>query len=378
MLNQLSSPRIAVKLIFFINGFVHANLAARFPRIQEIFSIDNGTLGIVLLSSSVGALIAMPFTGWLIIRNGSRRITIAAVFLYCLSVPLMPVMPDVFGLAFIFFIMGITAGMLDVSMNAQAVMVERQNSKPIMTSFHALFSIGMVAGAGCGALFVKLETTLFLHLSVIIALGLLGAAWARYHLIHDKPQEKINEGPAFRLPNSAMVSIGVIAFCCMLGEGAMADWSTNYMEKIAGASKALAPIGLSSFALAMTIGRFFGDSARIKFGDRMLMIYLGLISTLGLTVTLLFIHPFAVIAGLFITGLGLSSIVPIAYSIAGNTKNLSPGVGLAMVTTVGYSGFLFGPPIIGFVADWQSLRLALGAVAVLFVVMTLLTVRYKS
>ena len=378
MLTQLSPPRIAVKLIFFINGFVHANLAARFPRIQEIFSIDNGTLGIVLLSSSVGALIAMPFTGWLIIRNGSRRITIAAVFLYCLSVPLMPVMSDVFGLAFIFFIMGITAGMLDVSMNAQAVMVERQHSKPIMTSFHALFSIGMVAGAGCGALFVKLETTLFLHLSVIIALGLLGAAWARYHLIHDKPQEKINEGPAFRLPNSAMVSIGVIAFCCMLGEGAMADWSTNYMEKIAGASKALAPIGLSSFALAMTIGRFFGDSARIKFGDRLLMIYLGLISTLGLTVTLLFIHPFAVIAGLFITGLGLSSIVPIAYSIAGNTKNLSPGVGLAMVTTVGYSGFLFGPPIIGFVADSQSLRLALGAVAVLFVVMTLLSVRYKS
>jgi fucose permease len=377
VLTQLSPPRIAVKLIFFINGFVHANLAARFPRIQEIFSIDNGTLGIVLLSSSVGALIAMPFTGWLIIRNGSRRITIAAVFLYCLSVPLMPVMPDVFGLAFIFFIMGITAGMLDVSMNAQAVMVERQHKKPIMTSFHALFSIGMVAGAGCGALFVKLETTLFLHLSVIIALGLLGAAWARYHLIHDKPQEKINEGPAFRLPNSAMVSIGVIAFCCMLGEGAMADWSTNYMEKIAGASKALAPIGLSSFALAMTIGRFFGDSARVKFGDRTLMIYLGLISTLGLTITLLFIHPFAAIAGLFITGLGLSSIVPVAYSIAGNTKSLPPGVGLAMLTTVGYSGFLFGPPIIGFIADWQSLRLALGVVAVLFVIMTFLCARYK-
>lgn len=378
MLNHLSPPRLAVKLIFFINGFVHANLAARFPRIQEIFSIDNGTLGIVLLSSSVGALIAMPFTGWLIIRNGSRRITIAAVFLYCLSVPLMPVMPGIVGLSFIFFIMGITAGMLDVSMNAQAVMVEQQHSKPIMTSFHALFSIGMVIGAGTGALFVKLQTTLLVHLSVVVVLGLLGAAWARYHLIHDKPEEKIAEGPAFRLPNAAMVSIGVIAFCCMLGEGAMADWSTNYMEKIAGASKALAPIGLSSFALAMTIGRFFGDSARAKLGDRKLMIYLGLVSTLGLLVTILFIHPFVVIAGLFITGLGLSSIVPIAYSIAGNTKNLSPGVGLAMVTTVGYSGFLFGPPIIGFIADWHSLRLALGMVAILFVMMTILSIRYKS
>lgn len=374
----MTPPRIAVKLIFFINGFVHANLASRFPKVQELFSIDNGILGFVLLSSSVGALIAMPFTGWLIIKNGSRRITIFSVFVYCLFIPLVPLLPGIAGLILIFFIMGLTAGMLDVSMNSQAVMVEQQLNKPIMTSFHALFSVGMVAGAGCGALFIKLDTTLFTHLAIITGLGLLGAAWARYHLIHDKPKDKVVEGPAFRLPNAAMVSIGVIAFCCMLGEGAMADWSTNYMENIAHADKALAPIGLSAFALAMTIGRFFGDSARIKLGDRKLMVICGMISTLGLLFTLTFIHPYAVIFGLFITGIGLSSLVPIAYSIAGNTKNLSPGVGLAMVTTVGYSGFLFGPPLIGLIADLQSLRVSLGLVAILFVIMTILSARYKS
>jgi len=374
----VTPPRIAVKLIFFINGFVHANLAARFPKVQELFSIDNGILGFVLLATSVGAFIAMPFTGWLIMRNGSRRITIISVFVYCIVVPLIPIMPGLAGLVFIFFSMGLTAGMLDVSMNAQAVMVEQQHGKPIMTSFHALFSIGMVAGGGCGALFVKLNTTLFTHLSTVIGLSLLGAAWARYHLIHDKPKEKIAEGPAFRLPNAAMVSIGVIAFCCMLGEGAMADWSTNYMENIAHADKAMAPIGLSAFALAMTIGRLFGDSARIRFGDRNLMIGCGLISTIGLLLTLTFIHPYAVILGLFVTGIGLSSIVPIAYSIAGNTKDLSPGVGLAMVTTVGYSGFLFGPPLIGLIADLHSLRISLGLVVILFVIMTILSARYKS
>jgi len=374
----VTPPRIAVKLIFFINGFVHANLAARFPKVQELFSIDNGILGFVLLATSVGALIAMPFTGWLIMRNGSRRITIVSVFVYCIVVPLVPLMPELAGLVFIFFSMGLTAGMLDVSMNAQAVMVEQQHGKPIMTSFHALFSIGMVAGAGAGALFIKLNTTLFTHFSVVIGLSLLGAAWARYHLIHDKPKDKVMEGPAFRLPNAAMVSIGVIAFCCMLGEGAMADWSTNYMENIAHADKALAPIGLSAFALAMTIGRLFGDSARIRFGDRNLMIGCGLVSTIGLLLTLIFIHPFAVIAGLFVTGIGLSSIVPIAYSIAGNTKDLPPGVGLAMVTTVGYSGFLFGPPLIGLFADLHSLRISLGLVVILFVIMTILSARYKS
>jgi MFS family permease len=374
----LSPSRIAVKLIFFINGFVHANLAARFPRVQELFDIDNGTLGFVLLSSSVGALLAMPFTGWLIIRNGSRRITIFSIFLYCIFVPLVPLMPGLPGLVVLFFIMGLTAGMLDVSMNSQAVMVEKIHEKPIMTSFHALFSIGMVAGAFCGALFVKLETTLFVHFAVIVGMSVAAAAWARYHLIHDKPKEKEVDGPAFRLPNAAMVSIGVIAFCCMLGEGAMADWSTNYMENIALASPALAPLGLSAFALAMTIGRFFGDGARLKFGDRKLMVMCGLISTMGIALTLLFNNPYSVIAGLFIIGIGLSSIVPIAYSIAGNSKNLPPGVGLAMVTTVGYSGFLFGPPIIGLLANWQSLRIALMVVAFLFVIMTFLSARYKS
>ena len=376
--SSISPSRIAVKLIFFINGFVHANLAARFPRVQELFDIDNGTLGFVLLSSSVGALLAMPFTGWLIIRNGSRRITIFSIFLYCIFVPLVPLMPGLPGLVVLFFIMGLTAGMLDVSMNSQAVMVEKIHQKPIMTSFHALFSIGMVAGAFCGALFVKLETTLFVHFAVIVGMSVAAAAWARYHLIHDKPKEKEVDGPAFRLPNAAMVSIGVIAFCCMLGEGAMADWSTNYMENIAMASPALAPLGLSAFALAMTIGRFFGDGARLKFGDRKLMVMCGLISTMGIALTLLFNNPYSVIAGLFIIGIGLSSIVPIAYSIAGNSKKLPPGVGLAMVTTVGYSGFLFGPPIIGLLANWQSLRIALMVVAFLFVIMTFLSARYKS
>jgi predicted MFS family arabinose efflux permease len=377
----MTHPRIAINLIFFINGFVHANLASRFPKVQELFRVDDGTFGFVLLATSFGALMAMPFTGWLIIRNGSRRITLASAFLYSVVVPLVPLtiaLPGISGLLLVFFVMGITAGMLDVSMNAQAVMLEQQYSKPIMSSFHALFSIGMAIGAGCGALFVKLNTSLFLHLSVITALGLIGAAWSRYHLIHDKPQEKKSEGPAFRLPNAAMVSIGVIAFCCMLGEGAMADWSTNYMLNIAQASEAFAPIGLTTFALAMTIGRTFGDTARTKWGDKNLMIGCGVISTIGIALTLGFPSPYVAIAGLFLTGIGLSAIVPIAYSIAGSSKGLSPGVGLAMVTTVGYSGFLFGPPLIGLLADWYSLRMALGLVAALFVIMTLLSVRYKT
>lgn len=370
-------PRVAVNILFFINGFLHANLAARYPKVQEVFTLDNGNLGLLLLSTSVGAVLAMPFTGWLIIKNGSKRIAILSIFSYCLVFPLITWMPGLPGLIPLFFIMGITAGMLDVSMNAQAVMVEKAKGKPIMTSFHALFSIGMALGAGCGSFFIGLNTTLFIHL-LIITLGSLVASFAaQFHLLLDEPMTDA-DGPAFRLPTTALLTIGIIAFCSMLGEGAMADWSTNYMENIASASKTIAPLGLSAFALAMTIGRIFGDSARAKYGDKKLMVVCGLVATTGLTISILMIHPIMVMFGFFLVGSGLSVIVPIAYSIAGNSPGISPGVGLAMVTTVGYAGFLFGPPIIGFLADWQTLRLALLFVVGLFLLMSVLTYRYGS
>lgn len=374
----MSSSRIAVKILFFLNGFIHANYFSRLPRIQEHFEVDNGTLGLVLLSSSVGALLAMPFTGWMIIRNGSRNVSLFSSYFYCALFLFIPHMPSVQALMALFFIIGLSTGMMDVAINAQAVLVEQQMKKPIMTSFHALFSVGMMLGALCGSLYSEFQIDLPIHFLSIAAGSVVVVFIARYYLVHDKPLKKDKDTPAFRLPNAAMVSIGVIAFCSMLGEGAMADWSTNYMEHIAHASKGLAPLGLSAFAFAMTIGRVFGDSARVKFGDRALMITCGLIALTGLSIFVLFTHPFAAIAGFFIVGIGLSVIVPIAYSIAGNTKDLPPGVGLAMVTTVGYSGFLFGPPIIGFLADVATLRYALVLVGVLFALMSVLSFRYKS
>jgi MFS family permease len=374
----VSSSRLAVKLLFFLNGFIHANYFSRLPRIQEHFKVDNGTLGLVLLSASVGALLAMPFTGWMIIRNGSRKVGLFSSYFYCILFLFIPHMPGVITLMILFFIIGLSTGMMDVAINAQAVMVEQQIKKPIMTSFHALFSVGMMLGALCGSLYSEFHIELALHFLSIAVVSVIAVFIARYYLVHDKPLKKDKDTPAFRLPNAAMVSVGIIAFCSMLGEGAMADWSTNYMENIAMAAQSIAPLGLSAFALAMTIGRIFGDRARIRFGDRSLMIACGLIALSGLILSILFVHPFAVIAGFFIVGIGLSVIVPICYSIAGNTSNLPPGVGLAMVTTVGYSGFLFGPPIIGFLADSLTLRYALVLVGILFALMSVLSMRYKS
>lgn len=365
--------RLAVNVSFFINGFVYANWVSRLPRIQDQFHADDKEIGFVLLASALGAVLAMPFTGWVIIKNGSRKITLASLVLYCIFVPLIPFIPSYIVLLLLYFVMGITTGMLDVAMNAQAVMVEQQYQRPIMTSFHAFFSIGMALGAWCGALFADTVLSIFQHFLTISLISLAAAFWVRYNLIHDKPSlEEKHEGPLFRLPNAALVSIGIIAFCCMMGEGSMADWSVNYMENIAHSSVTLAPIALSAFASAMTLGRIFGDRMRTIVGDARLIVIGGTVSTMGLIVILIFPHQYVVISGCFFVGLGLSSIVPITYSIAGNSKELPSGVGIAMVTTVGYSGFLVGPPIIGFISELHDLRFGMSVVAVLFLLMTVL------
>ncbi len=367
----MSLNRIAVNISFFLNGFIYANWVSRLPRIQELYKADNGTIGVVLLSMSLGAVCAMPFTGWMIIRNGSRRITIAALFLYCIFVPLIPFMTGVPLLIALYLIMGITTGMLDVAMNAQAVMVERAYQKPIMTSFHAFFSIGMALGAWCGALFADLRFDIAHHFMIIVGVSVIAVLWVSRNLIHDKPDPTHNDhGPLFRIPSKALISVGIIAFCCMMGEGAMSDWTVNYMENVVLSPKALAPIALSGFATGMTLGRIFGDSVRSRLGDARLIITGGLLASGGLALALLLPSTFIAIAGFLLVGIGLSTIVPITYSIAGNAPDLPSGVGLAMVTTVGYSGFLFGPPIIGFIADVFGLRIGLAVVLALMMVMT--------
>lgn len=365
--------RIAVKVAFFLNGFIYSNWGARLPRIQELYNADDGRIAVVLFAMSLGAVAAMPFTGWVIIRHGSRVITLVALILYCIFVPLIPLMPAFPALLILYLTMGISTGMLDVAMNAQAVMIENEYKRPIMTSFHALFSIGMALGPWCAVLFEKLQFDLSAHFTIIIAVSLVAVFWVSRNLVHDRPDPTLKEeGPLFRFPNKALLSVGIIAFCCMMGEGAMAEWTVNYMENVALASKLIAPIALSAFATAMTLGRIFGDGIRAAWGDTKLIMAGGTMASVGLLLTVMVPLPWTVIFGTFLVGLGLSTIVPIAYSIAGNEKGLPSGVGLAMVTTVGYSGFLFGAPIIGFIADVSSLRVGLSVVIVLFLIMTYL------
>jgi len=370
----MKKNRLAVNLYFFVNGFIYANWVSRLPRLQEIYEMDNGTTGMVLLIFAIGALVAMPISGWLIVKNGSERMTILFAFLFCSTIPFLTVMGSTLALGILLFIGGMFTGVMDIGMNAQAVLVEEKYKRPIMSSFHAVFSGGMMIGAGVGALFTKWETPIFQHFLIITFIALGIALYSSFYLVKDKPNPASKaENKGLQMPTSALWGIGIIALCCMLGEGAMADWSTIYMNQIAKADPALAPIGLGAFSTAMMIGRIFGDRGRIIFGDGKLLIINSLVALFGIILLVTFPSPILSIIGFFFIGLGLSVIIPIAFSTAGSMEGLAPGVGISMVSTIGYSGFLLGPPIIGFIADWQTLRIGMLFIAFLFLVMTFLT-----
>ena len=367
----MKTNRLAVASFFFFCGFLYANWVARLPEIQRLYGVSNATLGTLLLCLAAGSIISMPFAGALTVLFGSHRLTWVTAVGFCVFAPIIPLVSNVWVIGGLFFILGMNNGSLDVSMNGQAVYVERLYGKPIMSSFHGVFSVGMALGAGSGALFAQLNVPLFTHLLTISCLCLLLIGWASFHLIKDEGTASQNTegGQTFRLPTKAILPLGIIAFCGMTGEGTIADWSAIYMNKVIGKSEAFSALAFGAFATAMTFGRIFGDYFIKRFGKRTILIFSSLLSFLGLSVAILVPSAYIVLLAFFSVGLGLANVVPIVYSTAGNTEGVSPSVGIAMSTTIGYTGFFIGPPVIGYLSDAFSLPIGLAFTLILFVIM---------
>lgn len=368
--------RLSVSIFFFVNGFLYASPMARLPELQRFFGISNSALGLVLFCGAAGSLMAMPLAGWLTNKYGSDQITRYSGLMFCLFIPMIPLLPSVWAARFFFFMVGFSAGSTDVSMNGQAVYVERLWGKSIMSSFHAVFSIGMALGAGVGGMFSKFEIPLFTHL-VLLAVPCIGLLlWASTHLLKDQPTTQTDETTGFQLPTKAILPLGIMAFCGMTGEGSMIDWSAMFMNKVLGQSESFSALAFGTFGTAMTIGRIFGDTLTERLGKSRLLIFDSLLAIVGLCLVLVFLNVWVALVGFFLMGFGLSTVVPIIYSTAGNTPNVPPSVGIAMATTIGYAGFFVGPPTIGFLSDVLGLRIALCFTLFLLVLMMVLILRY--
>lgn len=368
---ELRAARLSVAAIFLLNGTATANWLVRIPAVQRKLGLTEGELGLALFGVAVGALASMPWTGRLVARFGSKRVTQVAAFVFAVVFLLPPLATNGLALFVALVVLGAGHGALDVAMNAQAATVERQYERPIMASFHALWSLGGLVGATMGGVIASRGVGLMSHLGVlalVVAL-LVGRITSR---MLPAGADAAPEHAARGRPHGALIALGVLAFCVLLGEGAMADWSAVYLRDVTHAGPGLAAAGYAAFSLAMASGRLVGDSLRLRVSSTVLVRFGGALAAVGLASGLAFASSWAAIVAFGAVGAGLSIAFPIALAAASALPGTSPGPAIATVSTFGYAGFLAGPPLIGFVAEGTSLRGGLLVVVVSCVVVAAL------
>jgi MFS family permease len=384
------AARRAVSWLFFLNGALFGTWVSRLPLVQSQHGLSHGELGVALLGLAMGALIAMPLSGWASARVGSRMVCHVWAVFYSLLLPVLAFAPTSGWLMVALIAFGAGHGGLDVAMNAQAVKVEGRYPRPIMSGFHALFSAGGLAGAALGAGMAGLQVPVALHFGVMAAgLGGWVALRAFGPLLPEEPKESPSE-PASASPGSPLplplpacsgrrpggwanlLAMGALAFCVMLGEGAMADWTGVYLKDVTLAGDGLASAGYAAFSLTMMLGRFWGDRLTLRLGPVRLVRWSGVLAASGLALALVTAQPWAAFVGFAAVGAGFATVIPQVFSAAGRAVVIAPSVALATVTTMGYGGFLLGPPLIGFAAEGLGLRGALGIVVVTSALLLLL------
>ena len=362
------TPRVATSAMFFANGLVLATWVLRIPDVRDALHLSDAQVGTAILGMAVGSLFSMPLSGRWIVRWGSAAMTRLFALLFCLSLPLPFLAHSLPTLFLALALVGLTNGAMDVSMNAGGVAVERHLGRPVLSSFHAWFSLGNLAGALLGSLILGLGVSLWAHVLGTVAFTLGLTTVAGFALL---PRHFDNSGESAppevartlwqRLRLSPLVlGMGLLCFLGMLGEGATGDWSGLYFRDVLLVSGGLVGLGYSAFTLAMTVGRVFGDRWRSRFGAGPLVVAGGVVAGLGVLAAILSREPWLAGLGYALTGLGVANIVPVLYGVAGRAMSAH---GIAQVATLGYLGFLAGPPLIGYVAHALGLRAGLLVIA---------------
>jgi fucose permease len=362
----LFQARAGVAAVFFLNGLGWGSWVPRIAEIQDRLGASDGQLGLALFMAAVGALLAMPLAGAAAHRHGSRTATAVTAPSFGLSLSGLALAPDLVGLGFALFVVGVASGALDVSMNAQGVAVEKRYWAPIMSSLHGMFSLGAMAGAGTTGLIAALGVPLLPHFAGVSALIIVAGTLACRPMVR-AADEGGAEGPGFARPSLGLLLPGIVALAALLSEGAMADWSAVYLSTSLGAGTTLAAAAFAAFSLAMAAGRFSGDRLVARLGGDLVVRAGGALAAVGLGLTLAIGNAVVAVVGFGLVGAGLACVFPVVLSSAARAPDLPPSAAIAAVCTVGYFGFLLGPPAIGGLAEVVGLPVALGLVVLLCV-----------
>ncbi|WP_371732304.1 MFS transporter [Ruegeria sp. HKCCA6837] len=361
----------AVSAMFILNGALFGIWASRIPAVRDRLGLSHEELGYGLLFMAAGAVCSFPITGRLTDQFGAVAVTRVIAVLYTLSLILLAMAGGFWGLAVFLFIFGAFHGSMDVAMNAWAAEVEQTFDKPVMSSFHAMWSLGAGLGALSGYVAVQMGLSVLAHFllagGLVVAFALT-SSWVRWT---SKRSER-GQGSVFALPSGILVLVGFTALCGALGEGAVADWSAIYLRDITNATESVAALGYAVFSVTMVAFRLAGAVVITRFGPVATARFGGLCAAVGVFAVVSAVTPLPALAGFALMGVGYAVIMPLAFSRAASDPVVPPGQAIASVATLGYGGLLIGPPLIGFLAELFGLRLAFSVLLPLAALITVL------
>lgn len=402
---QKRATRIAVSSLFFLTGLCFASWGSRIAAIQQSLHMSDGGLGTALLALPIGSVLSMPVAGYMIARFGSRHVLMVAAVCYAIILPTLGLAQAPWQLFCILMLFGFAGNMANIAVNTQAVAVEALYGRTIMASFHGLWSLAGFTGASIGAFMAGQGIAPYQHFLLITAIAVvIVVVSAKYTVAHTAVKEKPKRLPSVEgQPQLSTIKkirlwvlktqvklrglwslvmalriLGVIAFCSMICEGTMFDWSVVYFKKVILAPDGRAGIGLSAFMCTMASFRFVADWLTTRMGHRKVLQLSGILTASGLLIAVALPYFVTGVFGFLLVGAGVSSVVPLVYSAAGKSKKAEPGVALATVSTVGYLGFLMGPPLIGFVAQASSLVISFSIIAVMGACIAIMGSRIKT
>ncbi|MGZ8539372.1 MAG: MFS transporter [Chitinophagaceae bacterium] len=369
--------RVAVSAFFFCQGLCFASWASRIPDIKSTLHLSDAGLGSILLALPAGQLLAMPFSGRLVTNFGSKKVLRICAVLYALCLTNIGLATQPWHLAVGLFLFGICGNMCNISVNTQAVGAEKIYDRPIMTSFHGVWSTAGFTGAAIGLLMMGQYVSPYMHFWIIAGLVIMTVMITQKYL--QRGQAAATEKRSFfSKPDAMLVQLGIIGFFSMASEGAMFDWSGVYFQQIVNAPKSLIALGYLTFMIAMATGRFVGDRLIARYGRKNMLRISGIFISSGLFISVLFPHIITATLGFLIVGFGVSSIVPMVYSAAGKNSKIAPGMALAAVSSISFLGFLMGPPLIGYVAELLNLRYSFALIGLLGLTISLMVSKIKA
>lgn len=363
--------RWAIAAIFFMNGFALGSWAPQIPVFVTRLGISEATLGLIILLFGAGAVSAMVWAGHLIARHGSKTVTTLFAIGCCFGLLLVALAPSVITAAIAMYVFGGVIGATDVAMNANAVTVEKKLGRAVMSSSHGFWSLGGFVGGGLGGILIQ-NLGHLMHAAMVTVVAIAITVPALRYILADLPSPQ--EHRSFSWPRSPGVYIvGLMALLCMNSEGAVLDWSALYLRQELGSDIATAGFAFAAFSGAMALMRFAGDIMRNRLGSVTTFRISGLVAAGGMLVAGLSSSPWLAIAAFAVSGLGVANMVPVLFSAAGNQPGINPGAGMSVVTTMGYSGILIAPSIIGFIGERTGFAPIFVAIAILLILVFLMS-----